>query len=113
MGRPKVLISKQTSWRIREQAVDFYAGPACHKFFGTLPRWPERDLEQTAYETIGLALDLGISWFDIKQILTKVWNYELGESMRCKDDDTGQFAGTQREEFSFARFDDLENRWTG
>ena len=113
MGRPKVLISEQTSWRIREQRVDFYAGPDCHKFLGVLPRWPERAFEQTAYETIGLTLNLGISWLDIKQSLTKVWNDELCESPRCKDDDTGQFAGTQTTEFPFAGFDDLENRWTG
>ncbi|MHB8124314.1 MAG: hypothetical protein ACYDEJ_01505 [Desulfitobacteriaceae bacterium] len=113
MGRPRVLINEQTSWRIHEQRVDFYAGADCHKFLGVLPRWSEQASEQAAYETIGLTLDLGVSWFDIKQVLAKVRNSELRESPRCKDDDSGQFAGAQSEKFPFTGFDNLENRWAG
>jgi len=113
MGRPKVLIKQQTSWRIREQYVDFYAGSDCHKFIGVLPRWPELAIEQAVYETISLTLNLGVSWFDIKQVLAKGWKDGFWESPRCEDDDTGQLNGPQREEFPFAGFDDLENRWTG
>jgi hypothetical protein len=113
MGRPKVLLSDQASWRIRGQEVDFYAEQDCRKFLGTLPRWPGQDSEQVVYDTIALTLNLGVSWFDIKQVADEFWNNGFGKSPRCKDDDSGQFAGTQSKKLPFTGFDDLENRWAG
>jgi hypothetical protein len=113
MGRPKVLSNDRAFWKIRGQEVDFYADQDYRKFWGTLPRWPEQDLEQAVYNTIALTLNLGVSWFDIKQVAGKVWNKGLGKSPRCKDDDVGQFTGTQRKELPITGFNDLENRWAG
>lgn len=113
MGRPRILISELTAWRIREQQVDFYTGQDCYKFIGFLPRWPELAFEQAVYETICLALNLGISWFDIKQVIIRIRKNGLCELPRCDNEDSGQFAGTQGEQLSFTGFDDLENRRTG
>ncbi|MDD4400770.1 MAG: hypothetical protein PHI24_02590 [Desulfitobacteriaceae bacterium] len=112
-GRPKVLQTNQASWRVRGQEVDFYADQDCRRFLGALPRWSEQDLEQAVYDTIGLAFNLGVSWFDLKQAAGEVWNSEPGKSPRCKNDDAGQFAGTQSKELPFTGFDNLENRWAG
>jgi hypothetical protein len=113
MGRPVVLQSNQASWRVRGQDVDFYADRDCRRFLGTLPRRPEQDMEQAAYDAIMLSLNLGVSWFDVKQVAGKVWNNESGKLPRCKDDDIGQFAGAQSKELPFTGFDNLENRWAG
>lgn len=113
MGRSKVFLGDQASWRISGQKVDFYADQDCRKFLGTLLRRPEQDSEQVVYETIVLTLNLGVSWFDIKLVADMFWNTELKKSPRCKDNDSGQFAGTQSKKIPFAGFDDLENRWAG
>ncbi len=113
LGRPQVILRDQAAWRIRGQEVDFYADQDCRRFWGTLLRWPEQDSEQVVYDTLVSALNLGVSWFDIKQAANKFWNPESGKSPRCKDDDSGQFTGTQSEKLPFTGFDHLENRWAG
>lgn len=90
-----IQLEKSAAWVIRENKIDFYRGQPGLNYLGSLPRWPERTAELEACQTIGLCLDLGVSWLDIKMALNSVWdNITTTDNLRGNVHDFGWNAGT-------------------
>lgn len=101
------------SWTAGENKVDFYRQTTEKRFLGSLPRWPEPGLEEIAYGNVAQALNLGVSWFDIKQTLSLSGLNVEEDWLRWNTDDFGWDAGSSREKLSFAEVNNLEDRRAG
>lgn len=111
LGR-KVPGQGHISWIVRENKADFYWEKGRQEFVGSLPYRCEPTLEQAFCETVAQALNFGVSFYDIKQSLSKLSEEEgFSNCLRWNADDNGRDAGQNREELSSEKLDDLENWW--
>ena len=103
---------------IRNTKIDFYRCSAESErdiYLGHLPRWPKPEEEFEALADIAQALELGVSWFDLKSALKLIWTETINtediitDNLRWNSHGIGWNAGSGGKELSFEAADNLEN----
>lgn len=101
VGREPGCWFPEAYWVLREGEVDFYSEQETFRYFGTLQRYPEPETENRIYESILQALQLGVTWWEVKKNLR--WNVNVVERDR----------GTNGAVCSVEDVEYLEDRWSG
>ncbi|MEA4900055.1 hypothetical protein [Desulfitobacterium sp.] len=99
VGRPFRNWLSEGAWVINDDSVDFYANRSKFRFIGNLPRYPKSEAEESIYRSILLALQLGVSWREVKQNIR--WNVNGVERNQ----------GTNRTEYFVEDAEHVEDRW--
>lgn len=115
LGRQPERVLTESYWFVHDDQVHFYKDPESYSYIGSLDQRFDRTEEEAVYNTVLLALQLGVPWSNIRNVLRPIFKSPRDDiidqetSLRWNVDDTQRHAWPSGRELSPEEFEHLED----